>query len=216
MSEWGYLARIIKDAKKAGKQSGKRLAKYKSNPELKPKVIKPEGAEIVDDMSAYNQQLRNFLDGIQSERLTNIDDFDETLDFYTSNAAQDLFNTLYSNPSKIDRDVLYNLNSIAERVPTRDWVIPSGAFIDTDKSKLRNIDALEEAIKRKKFMEGYTNYINKQKSLGKNVAPLEDWYLDEPFDINKAARDILEEKAAIEGRKLNGEFKLERPDGSGL
>lgn len=39
--------------------------------------------------------------------------------------------------------------------------------------------------------------------------------LDESFDVNEAARDILEEKAAKEGRRLNGEFKLERPDGSG-
>lgn len=208
MSEWGYLAKIIKDAKKISKVQGRKAAKKFAT--------LPEDSVIVTPNDEINQQLRNFLDGIQSERLTNFADFEESTSPYTRHAAEDLLNNMFYGSSVTDGNSLYNLSSIAEGVAGRDWLVPRGAFIDTNESKLRNIDALEEAIKRKKFMEDYTNYINKQRSLGKNVAPLEDWYLDEPFDVNKAARDILEEKAANEGRKLSGEFKLERPDGSGL
>lgn len=206
MSEWSYLAKIVKDAKKAGKISGKATAK---------KIATNSKSNNTIPHHDYNQQLRNFLDGIQSERLTNFDDFDFSTSPYTRYAAEDLLNNIHTSPVDNIGNSLYNLSSIAEGVADRDWIIPRGAFIDTSESKLRNIDALEEAIRRKKFMEGYTNHINNQKSLGKNVAPLEDLYLDEPFDVNKAARDILEEKAAKEGRKLNEEFKLERPDGSG-
>lgn len=190
MSEWSYLAKIIKDAKKAGKVSGKATAK---------KIATGNKSAAISHHD-YNQQLRNFLDGIQSERLTNFDDFDFSTSPYTRYAAEDLLNNIHTSPADNIGNSLYNLSSIAEGVADRDWIIPREAFIDTSDSKLRNIDALEEVIKRKKFMEGYTNYINKQKSLGKDVAPLEDWYLDEPFDVNKAARDILEEKEAIYGK----------------
>ena len=191
MSEWGYLAKIIKDAKKAGKVSGKATAKKIAT-----------DSKSVNDIPHhdYNQQLRNFLDGIQSERLTSLDDFEYATSPYIRYAAEDLLNNIYTSPADDIGNSLYNLSSIAEGMADRDWIIPRGAFIDTNDSKLRNIDALEEAIRRKKFMEGYTNHINKQKALGKDVAPLEDLYLDEPFDVNEAARDILEEKEAIYGK----------------
>lgn len=207
MNDWSYLAKIIKDAKKISKTQGKKVAKNLATA--------PDESVTVITKDGINKQLRDFLDSIQSERLTNSEDFNPNISSSTSKTAEDLLDGMIYGSSVTDGNSLYNLYNIAEGVPTRDWIVPRGAFIDTNDSKLRNIDALEEAIRRKKFMEGYTNYINKQKALGKDVAPLEDLYLDEPFDVNEAARDILEEKAAIEGRKLGGEFKLERPDGSG-
>lgn len=192
MSEWSYLAKIIKDAKKISKTQGRKVAKEYAT--------LPDDSYVVITKDGINKQLRDFLDSIQSERLTNPEDFNPNINSNTSKTAADLLDGMFYGSSVTDGKSLYNLNSIAEGVPTRDWIIPSGKFIDANESKLRNIDALEEAIKRKKFMENYTNHINKQKALGKDVAPLEDLYLDEPFDVNEAARDILEEKEAIYGK----------------
>lgn len=192
MGQWSFISKIIKDAKNISKTQGKKVAKNLAT--------SPEDSVTVIPNYEINQRLRDFLDSIQSERLTNFDDYDFATNPNTRRAAENLLDRMYYGSSKTDGNSLYNLNSIAEGMASRDWIIPSGKFIDTNAPKLRNIDALEEAIKRKKYMEGYTNYINKQKSLGKDVAPLEDLYLDEPFDVNKAARDILEEKEAIYGK----------------
>ena len=182
MSEWGYLAKIIKDAKKAGKVAGKVTAKKIAT-----------DSKSVNDIPHhdYNQQLRNFLDGIQSERLTSLDDFEYATSPYTRYAAEDLLNNIYTSPADNIGNSLYNLSSIAEGMADRDWIIPRGAFIDPSIPKTDTLTGKEveilEAIKQRL----------------KN------------FDVNEAARDILEEKAAMEGRKLGGEFRLERPDGSG-
>ena len=181
MSEWGYLAKIIKDAKKAGKVSGKATAK---------KIATGNKSADIPHHD-YNQQLRNFLDGIQSERLTSLDDYEYATSPYTRYAAEDLLNNIYTSPADNIGNSLYNLSSIAEGMADRDWIIPRGAFIDPSIPKTNKLTGKEEEI------------LEAIKQRFKN------------FDVNEAARDILEEKAAMEGRNLNGEFRLERPDGSG-
>lgn len=107
MSEWGYLAKIIKEAKKAGKAAGKRKAIYKQNPKLAE-----ANKNIVDDMSGYNQQLRNFLDGINNEG---------SYSDYTQKAANELFNTLDSQPHYNTEDYRKVLQYLQQSADINDY-----------------------------------------------------------------------------------------------
>ena len=108
MSEWSYLAKIVKEAKKAGKQSGKRKAIYKQKP-----YLAEANKNVVDDMSGYNQQLRNFLDGITNEG---------SYSNYTQKAANELFNTLDSQPHYNTEDYRKALQYLQQSADINDFI----------------------------------------------------------------------------------------------
>lgn len=200
MSEWSYLAKIIKDAKKAGKYVGKKRAKA---------IAIKQPTENVEDLSAYNQQLRNVLDGIISEK-QDIDFYDPRYQKYINDpaavdsvyypkfdkeytplAAKDLYNNLdynyksqdYLNNVDID-NTLYILEAIAHN--HREPFIPLRQHEAANYSRNaykplnyleRNERYIKDRIANHLEMDDYKNWLKEQK--GKYGEG--NWGLDE-FD----------------------------------
>lgn len=202
MGQWSFIAKIVKDAKKAGKYAGKKRAKA---------IATNQPTENVEDLSAYNQQLRNVLDGIISEKqdmpfddpryqkyLNNLDDSDKYYPGfdkeYTSLAAKDLYNNLdynyksqdYLNNVDVD-DTLLLLDAIKNNhrypfIPDKQYTIANS--YRNENRPLRNLideeNYINSRINNHLSRQDYLDWLAEQKGLYGHG----NWGLDEFDDFD--------------------------------